>query len=601
MIKVDLHVHSLHSNKPTIWALRKFQCPESYTTPQFIYRRALDVGMDLVTITDHNTINGALEIAHLPGSFISTEVTAYFPEDGCKVHVVVLGIDEAIFTDLMVLRRNIYEMVNYLQINQISHFIAHPLYAQNDRLTAGHVEKMLLLFNTFEVVNGSRAARFNLFLQHLLGNLTPRDIEMLADRHDIEPYGDTPWLKGRVGGSDDHSGLFIARTFTGIDAEGGVAQALAGLRDRRSVPSGQHGGALTLAHSLYGISYSYYRKQFSNRRSVSSPFVKMLFNQAFSQEAEQLSLRERCRLVLRNLLPFRSRNQDGFDFEKILDQEVQRLFKDKHFLERLQGEEQNRRIFSIASALANRLMFVFTQRLLRQNPSEASFLELIHSLSTIGFIHLLMAPYYLAFHHQHRSKEIIATLRDSFALPPLPFENVNTAVFSDTPTQKAGDNLLVEGERQTLLTVSKAPTGAGHGTMNFQAIGELAMPGHSQLRLHFPPLLDIIDYFERENFNHIHIRTPGTMGLAGMLIGKLLNVPVTAECGKDLPARILNLTRDESLVSLTCQYLGWLYQNCVSVTVKSENLRQRLIEQGVDPARITLRERQTSPRLAKAV
>ena len=93
MIKVDLHVHSLHSNKPTIWALRKFQCPESYTAPEFIYRRAKEVGMDLVTITDHNTIDGALEIAHHPDTFVSVEVTAYFPEDGCKVHIVVLGIN----------------------------------------------------------------------------------------------------------------------------------------------------------------------------------------------------------------------------------------------------------------------------------------------------------------------------------------------------------------------------------------------------------------------------------------------------------------------------------------------------------------------------
>ena len=30
-----------------------------------------------------------------PGTFLSAEVTTYFPENGCKVHVLVLGIDEA--------------------------------------------------------------------------------------------------------------------------------------------------------------------------------------------------------------------------------------------------------------------------------------------------------------------------------------------------------------------------------------------------------------------------------------------------------------------------------------------------------------------------
>jgi hypothetical protein len=50
--------------------------------------------MTHVTITDHNSIGGALEIAHLPGTFISEEVTTYFPEDGCKLHVLALDITE---------------------------------------------------------------------------------------------------------------------------------------------------------------------------------------------------------------------------------------------------------------------------------------------------------------------------------------------------------------------------------------------------------------------------------------------------------------------------------------------------------------------------
>jgi len=592
MIKVDLHVHSLHSNKPTIWALRKFQCPESYTAPEFIYRRAKEVGMDLVTITDHNTIDGALEIAHHPDTFVSVEVTAYFPEDGCKVHIVVLGINEAIFRDLMHLRRNLYELVSYLRANAIVHVIAHPLYAQNDRLNASHIERMLLLFNTFETINGSRASRFNLFLQHLLANLTPSHIDRLADRYDIEPHGETPWRKGRVGGSDDHSGLFVARTYTAIDASGGVTEALDGIRDRRSEAAGRHGGALTLAHSLYGIGYSYYRQQLVRRKSVSSPFVKLLLNSAFGQQ-ERLSLLDRCRLVLRTGMPGFSRGQQDERFEKVLDREAHRLIRDRNFLERLQAEEHNRRIFAITSALANRLMFIFTERLLRKKPSQAGYLDLIHSLSTIGFVHLLMAPYYLAFHHQHRSKEIMDALRSTFALPRLPRETERTAIFCDAPPRLGKDTpeaLSAPAGRDMILIASADPTGPRQGAMNFQAVGELALPGHRRFRLHFPPLLDIIDYFERENFTRIHIRTPGTMGLVGVLIGRLLNVPVTAECLRDLPQVVLSLTRDESLEALAATYLGWLYQHCHRIEVASEKLRQRLISQGVDPERIVLRE-----------
>lgn len=40
--------------------------------------------MDYVAITDHNTIFGALEIAHLPGTIVGVELTCHFPEDGCR-------------------------------------------------------------------------------------------------------------------------------------------------------------------------------------------------------------------------------------------------------------------------------------------------------------------------------------------------------------------------------------------------------------------------------------------------------------------------------------------------------------------------------------
>ena len=196
--KVDLHVHSRYSNKPSYWALRKFRCPESFTSPQFIYETCKKIGMDYVTITDHNCIRGALEIAHHPDTFISSELTAYFPEDGCKVHVVALDIDKETFADLNQARKNIYELSHYLNENRIAHFLAHPLYIQNDRLSVEHIEKLLLLFNHFEVINGNRARRFNQFTTDLLYSLNATQIADLVDKHRIDPIGETPWAKVSV-------------------------------------------------------------------------------------------------------------------------------------------------------------------------------------------------------------------------------------------------------------------------------------------------------------------------------------------------------------------------------------------------------------------
>lgn len=99
--KADLHLHSKHSNKSSIWALRKINCPESFTTPDYIYTTLMKKGMDYITITDHNSINGALEIADRPNTFISTEITTFSPENNCKVHIVALNITEAHFEDIL--------------------------------------------------------------------------------------------------------------------------------------------------------------------------------------------------------------------------------------------------------------------------------------------------------------------------------------------------------------------------------------------------------------------------------------------------------------------------------------------------------------------
>ena len=125
--KADLHVHSSHSNKPTYWAMRKFNCPESYTSPRHLYQTAQARGMDFITITDHNSINGALEIAHLPNTFLSAEITTHFPENGCKVHVVVLHVSETQFSEIMRLRKNVHELVAFLRSERVAHFLAHPL------------------------------------------------------------------------------------------------------------------------------------------------------------------------------------------------------------------------------------------------------------------------------------------------------------------------------------------------------------------------------------------------------------------------------------------------------------------------------------------
>ncbi|RNC70425.1 MAG: glycosyltransferase [Desulfuromonadales bacterium] len=586
--KADLHVHSSHSNKPTYWALRKFKCPESFTTPQYIYDTARAAGMDHVAITDHNTITGALEIAHLPGVIIGAELTSYFPADGCKVHVVTLGLTESVFQDLSQLRRNIFELVPYLHQKRIPHFLAHPLYAQNDKLTADHIEKLLLLFRVFEVQNGARAQRFNGFTERLIDSLTPARIAQLADRHNLEPIGDQPWLKGKVGGSDDHSGLFIGRTCTVAQRGETPAEFLSAVFNRETTPSGEHGDPLTLAHSLYGIAYRFYREQLTPRTNRSTPFVNALLSKMFDS-GRTMTIRERILFLLRKNLPELFERRAGASFEEVLDREARLLLSDSGFLDRIGPETRNRKIFAITSHLANRLIYHYTDKLTRLSLSSGIF-NLFQSLSTIGLVHLLISPYYLAYHHQYRGKELMDELDDRLNLGGASRRREKIALFTDTLDEINGVAITIRrliatartrGVELTVITSSPKATGLADGVMNFQSLGDFVLPEYPEIRLHFPPVLDVIDYVEREGFTAIHVSTPGTAGLLGLMTAKLMDIPVAGTYHTDIPQYVRDLTNDEMLEKAAWNYMIWFYGQLGEVMVPSASTRRQLVEQGL--------------------
>lgn len=126
--------------------------------------------------------------------------------------------------------------------------MAHQLFRVNDRLTVEQVEKLLVLFNRFEGINGARDRRACELANTVLDSITPETIEQLADKHNIEPIGPRPWLKSLTGGSDDHSGLYIAGAYTTTPPAESVQQFLDHLRAGKHEPAGRHGASLLLAH-----------------------------------------------------------------------------------------------------------------------------------------------------------------------------------------------------------------------------------------------------------------------------------------------------------------------------------------------------------------
>ncbi len=163
--RVDLHLHSRASGMATNWWVKglgaEVEARESYTPPEDAYRMAKRAGMSFVTLTDHETLEGALTLTHHTDFFVGEEVSAAFPEDGSHVDVLVYGIGREEHREAQARRSNVYELVNYLREAGIVHVLAHPMYGMPGPLDRDQVEKRLVLFGLWEFINGSRPAEQN--------------------------------------------------------------------------------------------------------------------------------------------------------------------------------------------------------------------------------------------------------------------------------------------------------------------------------------------------------------------------------------------------------------------------------------------------------
>jgi glycosyltransferase involved in cell wall biosynthesis/predicted metal-dependent phosphoesterase TrpH len=263
-VRCDLHVHSRYSTDSGNFALRRARLGESYTDPERVYRVCKQRGMRFVTISDHNTLDGALRIAHLDDTFLSVEVTTRFAEDDVPLHVLVWNLTEEDHRDLQPLRSSVVELTGFLRARRLAHALAHPLYRMGPPLTPGHMERLMEMFAVWEGRNGAR----------------PEESNVLACR--LAELGSI----ALSGGSDDHGAIDIATTWTEAPGET-VEEFLAAVVNGEGGPGGAHGSTVKLAHALAALAANAYRE---GGHSV-SPLVGVQLRALFDDDADDANAR----------------------------------------------------------------------------------------------------------------------------------------------------------------------------------------------------------------------------------------------------------------------------------------------------------------------
>ncbi|MDQ7785414.1 MAG: glycosyltransferase [Desulfomonilaceae bacterium] len=605
-MKVDLHVHSKYSKRPSEWILQKLDCPESFTEPLNLYGIAKERGMSLVTLTDHNTIDGCLEIAHFPDVFISEEVTTYFPEDGCKLHVLTYNINRAEHEEIQSIRKNVYELVPYLRSRQIVHALAHPLYSVNRKLTVSHFEKCLLLFKNFEI-NGARSDDQNRCLQQVLSGLTRETVLSLAEKHRLEMKIPDPWIKTFTGGSDDHSSLTVGSKYTECTGLVGPEAFLKAVENRETTVSGPGGSPETLARNLYSVAYQFYDHKFHLRRLMAGDPVLTVFNRFLrSDETTERPFLTRLNILWANRRLRRKSGDTGSSILGVLQSHIHGAIERDPQLSQIcgngNGHSPDKKWFQFVNQVSNKVMLHFTEQLI-ESASGAHFFNVFHALGSAGALYCLLAPYFIAFSMFSEDRRFSRMVQRRFGSPERrnwwADERINVAHFTDTLFEINGvaETLKQQcgaarrlGKNYTVIACSDddASFAGESGIHGFKPVGTYELPVYREQKIVYPPFLEMLAYCYERRFTHIHCATPGPVGLAGLGVARILNLPVVGTYHTALPQYAQYLTEDSSIADLMWKYIIWWYDQMHLIYVPSRATAEELAQRGLSRERILI-------------
>lgn len=191
-MKCDLHVHTVHSGMCTIPLLKRV-CRESYTDPEALYRTLKRRGMNLVTVTDHDSIAAAESLRRHSDFFLSEEVSCQMPS-GTLAHVGVYDITEQQHVEIQRRRNDFPALMAYCDEQRLFASINHIFSSLTGPRDPSDFEWFAEAPRAFETRNGQMLASSN------------RQAARLAR-----------WLgKASVGGSDAHTLHGAGRTWTEV-------------------------------------------------------------------------------------------------------------------------------------------------------------------------------------------------------------------------------------------------------------------------------------------------------------------------------------------------------------------------------------------------
>jgi predicted metal-dependent phosphoesterase TrpH len=205
-------------------------CRESINDPQELYDTLRLRGMDLITVTDHDSIDAVESLRRYDDFFLSEEVTCHLPS-GTELHVAVYDITERDHVELQRRRDDLPSFVAYCRQRDLLFCVNHMFSGLTGRRMRQDFEHFVQEFPAFETRNGTMLKIANQSAQDLAGR----------------------FRKVETGGSDAHTLKGAGKTYTQVSGARDVREFIQGLKAGRSSVAGKHGDSLQLTRILADI------------------------------------------------------------------------------------------------------------------------------------------------------------------------------------------------------------------------------------------------------------------------------------------------------------------------------------------------------------
>ena len=225
-MKCDLHVHSIHSGMCTV-PLLKHVCRESYNDPREVYAILKKKGMDLVTVTDHDSIGAAESLRCYADFFLSEEVTCRMPS-GTTVHIGVFDLTERQHIEIQRRRDDFICLLAYLTERRLLFSVNHIFSSLTGRRALDDFAWVEAYVPALETYSGQMLAFHN------------RQAARLAHR-----LGKTA-----LAGSDSHALPSLGAAYTEVPGARDKDEFFAGLRAKAALAQGTSGGYFRLTRDV---------------------------------------------------------------------------------------------------------------------------------------------------------------------------------------------------------------------------------------------------------------------------------------------------------------------------------------------------------------